>query len=48
MNEAEFKAKFMDCTEATLGANRAVSLFESLIALGDAPSLRDLPLGARH
>jgi 2-methylcitrate dehydratase PrpD len=48
MNEAEFKAKFMDCTGAALGANRAVSLFESLIALDGAPSLRDLPLGVRH
>jgi 2-methylcitrate dehydratase PrpD len=50
MNEAEFKTKFMDCTQGALGANRATSLFESLIALADAPSLRELPLGrdARH
>jgi 2-methylcitrate dehydratase PrpD len=45
MNEAEFKTKFMDCTQGALGANRATSLFESLIALADAPSLRELPLG---
>jgi 2-methylcitrate dehydratase PrpD len=45
MTEPEFRAKFMDCTETALGGNRANSLFESLIGLGDAKSVRDLPLG---
>ncbi len=44
----EFRAKFMDCTEHMLGGNRAVSLYESLMALDSAPSLRDLPLTATH
>jgi 2-methylcitrate dehydratase PrpD len=50
MSESEFKAKFMDCTDKALGSNRATSLFESLVALDRAASLRDLPLGreARH
>ena len=46
MSEAEFRTKFMDCTEAALGSNRATSLFESLMALDRAPSVRELPLGA--
>jgi 2-methylcitrate dehydratase PrpD len=46
MSEAEFRTKFMDCTESALGSNRATSLFESLMTLERAPSIRDLPLGA--
>ena len=45
MSANEFRAKFMDCTEASLGSNRATSLFETLMALERSPSLRDLPLG---
>jgi 2-methylcitrate dehydratase PrpD len=41
----EFKSKFMDCTETSLGSNRATSLFETLMTLERAPTLRDLPLG---
>jgi 2-methylcitrate dehydratase PrpD len=44
----EFRSKFMDCTEASLGSNRATSLFETLMALDRAPTLRDLPLGRMH
>ena len=35
----------MDCTETSLGSNRATSLFETLMTLERAPTLRDLPLG---
>ncbi|HEX2216053.1 MAG TPA: MmgE/PrpD family protein [Xanthobacteraceae bacterium] len=44
MSAAEFRAKFMDCTERVLGGNRATSLYESLMALDDAPTLRELPI----
>jgi 2-methylcitrate dehydratase PrpD len=46
MSGVEFRAKFMDCTESALGSNRATSLFESLMSLDHAPSVRELPLGA--
>jgi len=45
---AEFREKFMDCTEPGLGSNRATSLFESLMSLERAPTVRDLPLGVVH
>ena len=48
MSREEFRAKFMDCTEAGLGGNRATSLYEAMMALDAAPSLRDLPIGAVH
>lgn len=50
MSEAEFRAKFMDCAEPSLGSNWATSLFESLLALDAVATLRDLPLGrdTRH
>jgi 2-methylcitrate dehydratase PrpD len=44
LSDAEFKAKFMDCTKNALGSNRATSLFESLLALQGTASLRELPL----
>jgi 2-methylcitrate dehydratase PrpD len=44
LSAAEFRAKFMDCTGTSLGSNRATSLFESLMALERAPTLRELPL----
>jgi 2-methylcitrate dehydratase PrpD len=44
----EFKTKFMDCAQRAIGSNRAVSLFESLMHLEGAPTLRDLPLTAMH
>lgn len=48
MSKDEFRAKFMDCTETTLGGNRAASLFEAMMSLGDAPTLRDLPIASVH
>lgn len=48
MTPAEFREKFMDCTERALGGNRATSLFEALMALDDAPALRDLPFASVH
>jgi 2-methylcitrate dehydratase PrpD len=41
----EFRSKFMDCTEGSLGSNRATSLFETLMGLEHASTVRDLPLG---
>lgn len=48
MQEPELREKFLDCTRAALGENRAVSLYESLRALPAAPSLRELPLASVH
>ncbi len=48
MSAEEFRVKFMDCTERSLGSNRATSLFESLMHLDGTPTLRDLPLAAMH
>lgn len=48
MSADEFKTKFMDCAQQAIGSNRAVSLFESLMHLEGAPTLRDLPLTAMH
>jgi 2-methylcitrate dehydratase PrpD len=45
LSATEFRSKFMDCTETSLGSNRATSLFETLMTLERAPTLRDLPLG---
>jgi 2-methylcitrate dehydratase PrpD len=45
MSDEEFRIKFMDCTETALGSNRATSLFEALMDLRRAQSVRDLPLG---
>src|SRR5262249_4420983 len=44
LSASEFRAKFMDCTEPVLGGNHAASLFESLMAIEGAASLRDLPI----
>ncbi|MGE0750423.1 MAG: MmgE/PrpD family protein [Variibacter sp.] len=48
MSADEFKAKFMDCSARAVGSNRATSLFESLMHLEAAPTLRELPLTALH
>jgi 2-methylcitrate dehydratase PrpD len=48
MSAAEFKTKFMDCSARAVGSNRATSLFESLMHLEAAPTLRELPLTALH
>ncbi|MCC7348921.1 MAG: MmgE/PrpD family protein [Variibacter sp.] len=48
MTPAEFREKFMDCTQRALGGNRATSLYEALMALDDAPALRDLPIASVH
>jgi 2-methylcitrate dehydratase PrpD len=48
MHERELREKFLDCTQSALGGNRAVSLYEALAALGEASSLRDLPLASVH
>jgi 2-methylcitrate dehydratase PrpD len=48
LSENEFRSKFMDCTEASLGSNRATSLFETLMTLDRAATLRDLPFGRTH
>jgi 2-methylcitrate dehydratase PrpD len=48
LSQAELKAKFMDCTQASLGENRAVSLFESLMGLERLRNLRELPLAPAH
>jgi 2-methylcitrate dehydratase PrpD len=48
LSEGEFRAKFMDCTEASLGSNQATSLFETLMTLDRASTLRDLPFGRTH
>jgi 2-methylcitrate dehydratase PrpD len=48
MSNAEFRAKFLDCTEKALGGERATGLFDTLMALDKTPNLRDLPFGRMH